>query len=55
MTNCISLVYVEIETELLKPIWPIAVCGENHIRKYFIDHTGVVYTENDTELLWLIG
>ena len=32
VTNCIDLIYVETETELLGLIWPGAIYCENHIR-----------------------
>ena len=32
MTDYISLVYTEIEIELLAPIWSGAVCDENQTR-----------------------
>ena len=56
MIDHIDLVYAEIETELLEPIWPGTICEENQTRqrrdKSYKRDLG---QKNDTELLWSIG
>lgn len=54
VTNSMSLVYVEIDTELSWLIGSGVAYGENWQYNDVTDHTGVVYHKNDTELSWPI-
>lgn len=54
MIDHIALAYTEIETQLSGPIWPCAACDETKQDNDVIDHTSVVYVENEIELLWSI-
>ena len=49
-TDHIGMVYSKIKTKLLRPIWLSVVCDENQPKHDMINHIGVVYVENDTEL-----
>ena len=55
MTNRIGLVYVENDTRLLGPIGLGVVCDKTRQENDVTDLPCVSYTENETEVPWLIG
>ena len=50
LTDRIGLVYVKIEIELSKPIWPGAIFDENQIRQWCDRSYRCGLTKNETEL-----
>ena len=54
MINCIRLIYIENNIELLKPIEPGITCDKTRQENDVTDRTSAVYVENETKLLWPI-
>ena len=47
-----GVIFIEYDTELLRPNGHCVVYDEDQTRNDVIDHIGLLYTEKETKLLW---